>query len=73
MENACGFLLLRIIIAGVLLFPVYQALAEEPGEERWNAYGQFTYIWHQKESFPAFLSRFFGQCVEHREEQTADD
>ena len=60
MENACGFLLLRIIIAGVLLFPVYQALAEEPGEERWNAYGQFTYIWHQKESFPAAYTNLNG-------------
>ena len=60
MENACGFLLLRIIIAGALLFPVYQALAEEPEEERWNAYGQFTYIWHQKESFPAAYTNLNG-------------
>lgn len=50
----------RIIIAVALLSPASQAWAEEPEEERWNAYGQFTYIWHQKEAFPAAYTNFNG-------------
>ena len=60
MQIASKSFLPRIIIAGALLFRAFPALAEEPEEERWNAYGQFTYIWHRKESFPAAYTNFNG-------------
>jgi len=50
----------KIIVAGVLLVSTIHALAEEPQEERWNAYGQFTWIWHRKESFPAAYTNLNG-------------
>ncbi len=50
----------RILIASGLLLSAFHALAEDTQEERWNAYGQFTYIWHQKESFPAAYTNFNG-------------
>jgi hypothetical protein len=50
----------RIFIASALLLTAFLALAEDPQEERWNAYGQFTYIWHQKQSFPAAYTNFNG-------------
>jgi hypothetical protein len=50
----------RIILAGVLLLTALHALAEDSQEERWNAYGQFTYIWHQKESLPAAYTNVNG-------------
>ena len=50
----------RIFIASGLLLTAFHALAEELPEERWNAFGQFTYIWHQKESFPAAYTNVNG-------------
>jgi high affinity Mn2+ porin len=60
MEISATHLFTRIIVACVLLLSAFQALAEEPQDERWNAYGQFTYIWHQKESFPAAYTNING-------------
>ena len=51
---------IRTLIVSGLLLTVFHALAEEPREESWNAYGQFTYIWHRKESFPAAYTNFNG-------------
>ncbi len=45
-------------IAGVLFAP--HALAEDPVEESWNAYGQMTYIWNQKEAFSAAYTNLNG-------------
>lgn len=50
----------KITVAGVLFLSTIHALAAELQEERWNAYGQFTYIWHQKEAFPAAYTNFNG-------------
>ena len=47
------YLFTRIIVAGILLLSAFRVLAEDPPEERWNAYGQFTWMWQQKEPFPA--------------------
>jgi high affinity Mn2+ porin len=60
MESAATHLFTRIIVAGALLLSAFQALAEDPKEERWNAHGQFTLIWHQKESFPAAYTNLNG-------------
>ena len=38
------------LLAGLLL---QSARAQEPQEERWNAFGQATYIWHRQQAFPA--------------------
>src|SRR5579859_4969757 len=50
----------KIIVAGLLLLATLRALADESQEERWNAYGQFTWIWQRKESFPAGYTDFNG-------------
>ncbi len=60
MEIALTHLCARTIVAGALLLSAFQALAEDPQEERWNAYGQFTLIWHQKDAFPAAYTNFNG-------------
>jgi high affinity Mn2+ porin len=60
MQIAATQLFRRTIVAGALLLSAFQALAEDPQEERWNAHGQFTWIWHQKESFPAAYTNFNG-------------
>ena len=57
-------LLLRVLIAlfaGVTSMRlVPQALAEEPQEERWNAFGQATYIWQRKDAFRAAYTNLNG-------------
>jgi hypothetical protein len=57
-------LLLRVLIAlfaGVTSMRlVPQALAEEPQEEHWNAFGQATYIWQRKDAFRAAYTNLNG-------------
>ena len=36
------------------------AYADDTQEERWNGYGQFTWIWQQKNSFPAAYTNLNG-------------
>jgi high affinity Mn2+ porin len=57
---APGFLLRRLTIGIALSLLAFQAWAEEPPEERWNAYGQFTYIWQRKEPFSAAYTNLNG-------------
>ena len=57
-------LLLRVLLAmfaGMTFMRlVPQAFAEEPQEERWNAFGQATYIWQRKHAFPAAYTNLNG-------------
>jgi len=45
-------------VASVLL--VSQGFAEEAADERLIAHGQFTYMWHRKDSFPAAYTNLNG-------------
>jgi hypothetical protein len=54
---------LRVAAIGMLLagFLSTQAVAAEtPQEERWNAFGQATYIWHRKNAFSAAYTNLNG-------------
>lgn len=58
---ACKPLFPALMIAGIVLsLLASHALAEDSREERWNAYGQFTYIWNRKESFSARYTNLNG-------------
>ena len=48
----------RVLFAFFLV--ASQAFADDATEERWNAYGQFTCIWHQKEPFAASYTNLNG-------------
>jgi hypothetical protein len=39
---------------------VSDCVAEAPREESWNAFGQATYIWNSKQSFPALYTNLNG-------------
>ena len=45
--------LTNLLLGTALSLLTFHAAAEDDKEEVWNAYGQFTYIWHQKNAFPA--------------------
>jgi hypothetical protein len=60
MTTSATHFLRRTIVASALLLSAFQALAIDLQEERWNAYGQFTYIWQNKDSFPAAYTNFNG-------------
>ena len=46
-----------VLLAGLLL---QSARAQEPQEERWNAFGQATYIWHRQQAFSAAYTSLNG-------------
>ncbi len=46
------------LAAAMLLALALEAFGAE--EERWNAHGQFTYIWHRKEAFAAAYTNLNG-------------
>jgi len=46
------------LLAGPLLAQI--ARADEPQDERWNAYGQATYIWQRKDAFSAAYTNLNG-------------
>lgn len=48
------------LISTPLVFFVWQASAQEPQEERWNAYGQFTHIYFEKSAFSAPYTNLNG-------------
>ena len=49
------------VIAGFILNSISpSAFPDSPGEERWSAQGQFTYIWHRKEAFGAAYANLNG-------------
>lgn len=50
----------NLLVGVALSLLAFQVVAEEVEEERWNAYGQFTYIWHQKEPFAARYTNLNG-------------
>src|SRR5262249_21392139 len=51
---------LLAVIGAVLRCALSQALAAEAEEERWNAYGQATYISQWKDAFPAPYTNLNG-------------
>jgi hypothetical protein len=60
MEPAPASACTRLVVSCALLFSSLQAAAEDIPEERWNAHGQFTYIWHWKDEFPAVYTNLNG-------------
>lgn len=50
----------NLFVGIALSLLAYPAVAEDLIEEPWSAHGQFTYIWHRKESFPAAYTNLNG-------------
>jgi hypothetical protein len=50
----------NLFVGIALCLPAFPAAAEDVKEEPWNAYGQFTYMWHRKESFAAAYTNLNG-------------
>ena len=50
----------RLIVGTLISFLAFPAFADDSREERWNAYGQFTYIWQRKEPFSAAYKNVKG-------------
>src|ERR1044072_6288640 len=51
---------LLAVIGALLCCALSRALAAEAEEERWNAYGQATYISQWKDAFPAAYTNLNG-------------
>ena len=60
MKIASKPLFSSLFVGLALSLVTFQIFAEEPAEEAWNLYGQFTYIWHQKDRFAARYTNLNG-------------
>ncbi len=52
--------LVATVAGSLLAVAVPTSFAQAPAEEQVNAYGQFTYIWHQKQPFSAAYTNLNG-------------